>query len=157
MYFQSRPIKNVHLITWLYFNFTSSVELCCTCYNAIIRNKIPSITYNYNNLNPGSMPIELTGLSHVDKRLISLINIFMSVILLPGGQYAEKGLILNLPAPIQDIVTKLPLNTESVSHVVVGFEKNGSNTHPVVGHSVCLPKIKNAWFGSSIIILYTLM
>ena len=33
----------------LSFNFTSCVELCCTCYSAIIRNKIPSITYNYNN------------------------------------------------------------------------------------------------------------
>ena len=82
------------------------------------------------------MPIELTGLSHAEKRLISLINIFMSVNLLPGGQYAEKGLILNLLAPIQDIVTKLPLNAESVSYVVVGFEKNGLNTHPVVGHTV---------------------
>ena len=32
----------------------------------------------------------------------------MTIVVLPGGQYAEKGLILNLPNDIDSIISQLP-------------------------------------------------
>ena len=38
----------------------------------------------------------------------------MTIIILPGGQYAEEGLILNLPNDIESVISQLPQNVENV-------------------------------------------
>lgn len=43
-----------------------------------------------NCLKTFEIPSELRTLSSIGKRLIALIQIFMTVIILPGGQMAEK-------------------------------------------------------------------
>lgn len=38
---------------------------------------------------------------YYEKKLIALVEIFMTVIILPGGQFALKGLALHLPSNVQ--------------------------------------------------------
>jgi hypothetical protein len=38
----------------------------------------------------------------------------MTIVILPGGQYVEKGLILNLPNDIESVISQLPQNVENV-------------------------------------------
>ena len=42
-------------------------------------------------------PIQLLKLNRLEKRLLSKIQVFMTMVILPGGQYAERGLVLNIP------------------------------------------------------------
>lgn len=72
-------------------------DLCSTCKTSLKQNKVPNISMKGNNLDTGVIPNELEGLIVPEKKMLSKINLFMTLTLLPGGQYAQKGLILNLP------------------------------------------------------------
>ncbi len=72
-------------------------HLCSTCYTYISKNTLPPISLYGNALHVPVPPKQLSDLNRVERRLIAKIQIFMTEVLLPGGQYAEKGLILNLP------------------------------------------------------------
>lgn len=65
-------------------------------------------------------PDELINLSTLEKRPIALVKIFMTLVVLPGGQYAEKGLVLNLPSDIHDVANQLPV--KSVHSDIVGVK-----------------------------------
>lgn len=45
---------------------------------------------------------------YYEKKLIALVEIFTTVIILPGGQYAQKGVGLDLPSNVQKITSQLP-------------------------------------------------
>lgn len=42
------------------------------------------------------------------KKLIAFVEIFITVIILPGGQFAQTGLALHLPSNVQKIASQLP-------------------------------------------------
>lgn len=46
--------------------------------------------------------------------MICFVEIFMTLIVLPGGQFAEKGLVLNLPTDVQNIANQLPRKCENL-------------------------------------------
>lgn len=64
--------------------------------------------------------------------------------MLPGGQYAEKRLLLNVPAQTEEVLCKLPLNDQDVSHVIINFEKVSSNPKQVREHPVSMGNIRKA-------------
>lgn len=66
-------------------------------------------------------PDELINLSTLEKRLIALVQIFMTLVVLPGGQYAEKGLVLNLPSDVQNVANQLPVRFAHSDMVGVKF------------------------------------
>jgi hypothetical protein len=70
----------VHLITCTevstILDVNESSELCRTCKNCIAQNKIPSISLHGNLLYVGETPTELKGLTSLEKKLISKINVF---------------------------------------------------------------------------------
>jgi hypothetical protein len=52
----------------------------------------------------GNIHGQLQHLSPLEKKKkIQKISIFMTIVILPGGQYVEKGLILNLPNDIESV------------------------------------------------------
>lgn len=56
----------------------------------IKKKEVPYLCTEGNCLKTFEIPSELRTLSLIEKRLIALIQIFMTVIILPGGQMAEK-------------------------------------------------------------------
>ena len=89
---------------------TSSV-LCCTCKKYLGSNKVPAICAKLNGLEVNIIPSELSCLNVLEKKLLSKIQTFFTMIILPGGQYAEKGMVLNLPRNVSvtaDKVSNLP-------------------------------------------------
>ena len=89
-------------------NLSRSSNLCTTCFNSFSTGKTPSICVAHNELYVEDPPTQLTKLNKIERRLLSLIQVFFTFIILPGGQYAEKGLMLNLPVDISAVTSQLP-------------------------------------------------
>ena len=98
--------------------------LCCTCARYIRQGEIPPACYQ-NNMHVANHPDTLTTLNKIERRLLALIQVFMAIIMLPGGQYAEKGLVLNMPVNVNNVTSQLPLLERNVT-CFVSFE--GSET-----------------------------
>lgn len=60
-----------------------------------------------NNLNAGSVPECIQKLDVVQRRLISQIQCLMTIIILPGGQYTEKGLVIHFPLDIESYIRSI--------------------------------------------------
>jgi hypothetical protein len=97
-------------------------ELCRTCSKDISMNKMPSLASEGNSLKIDTFPSELCNLNTVERRLLSKIQVFMTMLILPGGQFAEKGMVLNLPMNVSPVVEQLTKLTNSTSMCVVNFE-----------------------------------
>ncbi len=61
---------------------------------------VPPFAYT-NNLDPGDIPPELKHLNVMEKHLISKIHLYLTTVILPGGQFGEKGQSIHFP--IQNI------------------------------------------------------
>ena len=100
--------------------------VCNTCYHQIIKNNMPCLSYTFNSLDNGKIPLVLKQLSSTEKKLVALIQIFMTIVVLPGGQFAEKGLIFNLPTEIQSICHQLPSSSNIEDIMAVNFMHNNN-------------------------------
>lgn len=65
---------------------------------------------------------------YYEKKLIALVEIFTTVIILPGGQYAQKGVGLDLPSNVQKITSQLPQRVNNTSVFSVKFMRNAYTT-----------------------------
>ena len=70
---------------------------------------MPSLSTQLNCLCVDSIPDELDRLNSLEKKLLAQIQVCMTIVLLPGGQYAEKGLIVDLPQDLESFVGKLAI------------------------------------------------
>ena len=86
--------------------------LCQWCMKTLKKGDMCFLDFQQNNLNAGEIPSELKALSVIEKRCISLINTFFTLIVLPAypvGQLGMKGLVIHLPMFVDDLVVKLPI------------------------------------------------
>lgn len=84
--------------------------VCFTCKNSIGHNKIPTFSSGGNSLDIGEIPSELQNLNLIEKRLISKVGNFFTLILLPGfpvGQFGEKGYVIHFPVDTNKICEQL--------------------------------------------------
>lgn len=84
--------------------------VCVTCKSSVHKNKIPTLSAACNNLDTGEIPFELQNLNLIEKRLISQVGNFFTLILLPGfpvGQYGEKGYVIHFPVDKSKICEQL--------------------------------------------------
>jgi hypothetical protein len=95
---------------------------CCTCCNSLRSGKVPSLSCMLNDLFLTEIPEEMSCLNRIGKKLLSKIQTCMTMIILPGGQFAEKGLVLNLPVDIQAIMNQLPFKAAPSDICCVKFE-----------------------------------
>ena len=88
------------------FKLSNDIEIngnstvCSRCSSKLIQNKSP-LKYIDNNLDAGCVPECMQNLDIVQRRLISQIQSYMTIIILPGGQYAEKGLTIHFPLDLE--------------------------------------------------------
>lgn len=69
--------------------------LCKFCNSWLKKGQLCPLNYTLNNLECGDVPQELKGLSLSEKRCISKLNTFFSLVLLPAfpvSQFGMKGL-----------------------------------------------------------------
>lgn len=99
-------------------------ETCSFCFKKIKHNQIPKLNTRYNNLDPGKIPNCLKGLSLMEKRLISTIHVFLTIVILPGGQYAEKGLAIDFPVDVNKNTALLPNKFSDCNIITVSYGEN---------------------------------
>ncbi|CAC5392138.1 WWP2 [Mytilus coruscus] len=80
--------------------------LCGKCSSQLTQSKQPN-KYIDNNLSADLVPECLQSLDIIQRRLISQIQSFMTIIILPGGQYAEKGLAIHFPLDMESYFKSL--------------------------------------------------
>ena len=97
------------------------MEYCQLCFASIKKKTLPYLSSEGNDLKVYDPPEELKKLSVIEKRLIALVQVFMTLVVLPGGQYAEKGLVLNLPSDVQNVADQLPIKSAYSDIVGVKF------------------------------------
>lgn len=93
------------------------------------KKSLPKESYLHNTLDAGAVPSELKNLFVVEKRLISLIPVFLTLIILPGGQFAQRGIAVNIPIDINQQIALLPESCARQSSVLISFER--PNNEPV--------------------------
>ena len=101
--------------------------LCCNCYRVLKKFDFPHRNLRFNGLYAGEIPRQLQGLTLVEKRLISQINTFFTLIILPCfpvGQYAQKGFAIHFGNDISSIVSQLPRQVSNTGFVCF-YSSNG--------------------------------
>lgn len=95
---------------FLELNLKTDNLVCVTCKSSVHKNKIPTLSAVGNSLDTGEIPFELQNLNLIEKRLISQVGNFFTLILLPGfpvGQYGEKGYVIHFPVDTSKICEQL--------------------------------------------------
>ena len=91
------------------------------------RDKKPCRLYfAENDMDPGSVPAELQGLSEVEELLIARAFPIMSIYRKHGGQRGYKGHVLNLPQDIQGFLNSLPANVSDLPILVIRKQGAGN-------------------------------
>ena len=84
------------------------------------RDRKPCRLYSAeNDMDPGSVPAELQGLSEVEELLIARAFPIVSIYRKHGGQRGYKGHVLNLPQDIQGFLNSLPANVSDLPILVM--------------------------------------
>ena len=82
-----------------------------------------------NDMDPGPVPKELTGLTQVEQLLIAQIIPMMTIVRLPrGGQFGYSGNIINLPQDLPSLVSSLSRRVTDTDIVVIRKQLE-ENTH----------------------------
>ena len=113
--------------------------LCSKCKNQCDMNKIPMHSKN-NELFCGEIPKQLLNLTLVEKRMIALIQVFLTLLVLPGGQLAEKGLSICIPVDINNQLSHLPPIQETTNTIGIAFSSS-SDAYKQTPLPVNLPNI----------------
>lgn len=92
-------------------------SLCSKCASQVAQTRQPK-KFMDNNLNAGSVPECIQKLDVVQRRLISQIQCFMTIIILPGGQYAEKGLAIHFPLDIESYIRSIQ-NVQNEKQLII--------------------------------------
>lgn len=99
------PTVNNIIITTL--GFDHSTDLCVTCCRYLRSGKMPNMSSRLNSLEVDHIPNEIVCLTNLEKKILALIQVCMTVVLLPGCRYAERGLIVDLPRDVTPVIDQL--------------------------------------------------
>ncbi|CAC5408743.1 unnamed protein product [Mytilus coruscus] len=115
--------------------------VCNFCFNKLKNNILPSTSVHGNKLDPCNIPSCLKELTFMEKKLISKIHVFLTIIVLPGGQLAEKGMVINFPVSIENNIDYLPRNYSNTNVFTMSY---GENSHRKPTHMIRKDKIIKA-------------
>ncbi|KAF5835805.1 hypothetical protein DUNSADRAFT_6894, partial [Dunaliella salina] len=96
--------------------------LCRSCRNYIDKGKVPNLAV-CNGLQLDEIPPKLASLNLMEQRLISTAHWFMTIIALPKGQTATRGMTITFPFDVGNVVETLPRPPGNEGCVVVRVEK----------------------------------
>ena len=79
----------------------------------------PKLYSQENDMGPGTLPLELQGLTDIDEMLIARACPIMCVYRKHGGQRGYRGHVLSLPQDIQGFLNRLPLNIAQLPYLII--------------------------------------
>ncbi|MEW8545326.1 MAG: DUF6570 domain-containing protein [Candidatus Thiodiazotropha sp.] len=121
---------------------TDTSTFCSKCLKSILQGKTSSTSVS-NKLSAGIVPQCLSVLSYAECRMISQIQSYMTIIILPGGQYAEKGLAIHFPLDLNAYFEQLLNNREE--HFLILSQSKECSTSPMrVENFINFDKVKEA-------------
>ena len=97
-------------------NLASEVFICYRCKRD---KKSPKKFSAENDMDPGTVPEQLRGLTQVEEMLISRVCPIMRVYRKHGGQRGYKGHVLNLLQDIQSFLNRLPSRVADLPALIV--------------------------------------
>ena len=113
---------------------------CSKCSNSVIQGKTSSTSIG-NKLFAGIVPPCLSQLTYAECRMISQIQSYMTIIILPGGQYAEKGLAIHFPLDLNAYFEQLLINKDE--HFLVIAQNTNQQAQAVsLANLVSFDKVK---------------
>ena len=83
----------------------------------------PKVYSRENNMDPGSVPQELLGLTQVEEMLVAAVMPMMSIYRLPYGQYGYSGHVINFPQYVLSFAATLPRLPSQLDVIVVRKER----------------------------------
>ena len=83
-----------------------------------------------NNMDPGSVPEELSQLTFVEEQVIARSHPLITVFKVKGHQYAYKGNVISFSQDVKELATQLPHKIKDLDSVVcVQFKNNAEKFH----------------------------
>ena len=113
----------------LLLNLEQGAILCTKCHSLLQKAQVPKVCTSYNKLKTGYVPQELSNMFVIEKRIIAQIPVFLTLIILPGGQSAQKGTAINIPIDITEQISLLT-QTHQPGMILISCER--PNDNPVV-------------------------
>lgn len=98
--------------------------MCSKCQEPIHRFKFS----RENNMDPGPVPPELSGLTHIEQILIAQVHPIISMYRIRGAQYVYSGQVIHFYQNINEYIRVLPVNPADLPSTLV-FNKNTSSGH----------------------------
>ena len=96
--------------------FTPPIFECLRCKRD---NGNPKLYSQENDMDPGTLPVELQGLTDIEEMLIARACPIMCVYRKHGGQRGYKGRVLSLPQDIQGFLSRLPPNVAQLPYLII--------------------------------------
>ena len=107
--------------TDIFLQFETNSSFCSSCVSALTKQRVPP-TCKYNNLYTDDVPECLKKLDIAEKRMVAQIQTFMTILILPGGQFAEKGLAIHFPLDLNNYFQQLR-NIQDEHFLIVNHQK----------------------------------
>ncbi|KAK3914465.1 Vacuolar membrane-associated protein iml1 [Frankliniella fusca] len=83
-----------------------------------------------NNMDPGSVPVELEDLTFIEERLIARVHPLISVYMLTrNGQYGYRKNVINFSQDIESFVKELPVKVTDLNSVIIVRKEGEDNTY----------------------------
>ena len=129
------------------------VWLCTRCQSILGKGKVPPYAC-INNIQVVKVPPVLSVLNTMEQRLISKVQAFMKLIVLPLGQRALAGQSINFPVDVSQVCNALPRPIDEsgvVSTSASTSTADGGKVHHILyHHHLLLPLIpaKGMWLES---------
>ena len=116
--------------------------LCWSCNNKLTNTNMPALSF-MNKMDPGEVSWQLKDLSLVEKQLISQVNVFFTLLLLPGkpgGQLAQRGFAIHFPLDTATFTTELPRALKDNHYICTVSTSSKTNRQRLFNAS----RVKNA-------------
>ena len=114
----SRRAKYCEVCSRISFELSDSrCESCIKFTHQNIQNFNPFPAMN--NMEPGLVPSELSGLTYIEQILISRVKVVKTVFRLHGGQYGYNGQVINFNQDVSVMATSLPHFLNSLSNILI--------------------------------------
>ena len=107
-------------------SISNSVWICSRCKSSLKKHKLPPFA-SVNNMRVPPVPSQLSCLNTMERQLISLIQSFMKLIVLPYGQRALQGQTVNFPVNTSEVCSSLPRTLDNAGIVLIAPPRTGSS------------------------------
>ena len=113
--------KWLHLISPLLPDNATMISTCANCLKFLKLGKLPPCCA-LNNLKVPEMPHQLLNLNTIEERMLARVHPYMKLVVLPHGQRAINGQVINFPSNIEQQVSRF------TSHgIIIVKADNGTN------------------------------